>query len=163
MIGNHDAAGLISTRRFRHLPNARDRVVINGVTLTVEVDGREKPMPRWMWIHKVCQAVIMSQTPGGRYNLRRDGFLKFQKLAGVLLPMLSPISLDTNETRAVWDGMMEYIKRHEWHLQAGLKKLYEIERTKLSADIPILDEPEVKDDNPEVEAIRDGSLRKVAG
>lgn len=151
----------ISTRRFRNLPRANDGVRIDGVTVTFEIGAREYPMPRWMWVRRVLELLLMSQTPGGRYALRHDGFLKLQRLITVMLPALSPIALDTNEQRAVWDGLMEYVKRYEWHMQAGLKKLYEIEKQSFSADLPTLDEAPLVDENPEVEAIRDGSLRRV--
>jgi hypothetical protein len=146
---------LVSTRRFRQLPNAG----------TVIVDG-DPPVRRWQFVYTALGAILSSTTPGGRYLMLRNGFQHFQLVSMVSFEQMSSMKLDANELRALYEGLAEYVQRREAHMQPGFDLLYELERRKFSSDVPTIAD-EMKTEAPDkaefqVDKIVDGGLRSVA-
>jgi hypothetical protein len=159
----------ISHDRFKALPNARDVQVLNGVPMVMDItDGEGRTtgaytIRRWKWVYTCALQIIGAMSPGARWLLLRDGFYHFQNVLIPAFNMSSPLPLRWYEVRAVWDAIAEYQRRYESHLLPGLELLHQRELRSSSSDVPTYAESirEVVDDNPEVDAIRDGSLRRV--
>lgn len=144
----------LDPRPFQLLPRAFEPLIQVGA----------EKMLRWLWVHSCAMTLIRSTTPGGRWLILHRGFLGFQATgAGAIFDMATNYRLDTNELRAVFNGIAEYVGRFERHMHHRHAALYEKElhtrrTTHLFEDAkPAILRPE----DIAVEHIKDGSLRRA--
>jgi hypothetical protein len=125
--------------------------------------------PRWMWVEDACRAVIQGTTAEGRWKIVREGFPKFQTLGLAAFKQLSHLPLTSSEVRYIFEGLTKYAEVHDKRLHRAFERMYDDHRhrwDKMFAqqrDILLTDEdPRGPIDDVKVEAVRDGTLRRVS-
>lgn len=128
-------------------------------------DGKQNPNTiimgkrRGRWVRDGAKALIGSTTPGLRFRIIHTGFIPFQSFARVAFKEFSPFEFDSTELRWIFDYLVQWVQRHEWHLQQGLAILDARDRRTFSHDGPPDDTP--RDTGIHVESLRDGAIKRV--
>lgn len=118
---------------------------------------------REAWMIDVIRAIISSTDPAVRMFILDQGFYKFEQLLILNVPELTPLTPTSTDRRFMWDYLYAWVRsaesKWEFNLWPGIRRMAEATRRKDSTSR--FDVEEVGDPGWEVEAVRDGTMRRV--
>lgn len=118
---------------------------------------------RRAWMIDVIRALIAATDPATRMFILDQGFYKFEQLLILNVPNETALTPTTTERRFMWDYLYAWVRsaesKFECNLWPGIRRMAEATRRRDSTSR--FDVEEAGDPEWEVDAVRDGTLRRV--